>query len=366
MTTWRRRSLALAADISPQSPRDACMAACMLVSQRRFRAALPLWQQAARDDPQNVWTWYGLGNCCERLGMLSPAAACYTACIALKPDYDGWYFSRGAVYLKQKEFQPADADFDEVLRLRDGHVEARVNRAIARLGLGRPREAIDDLQAALALGGDKVRLRLLLARAWDKLGNSDAAGRERQRSAELPPDDEAAWVARAFARAPVEPAAALEDVNRALQLNAYYLPAWESKAHLLAERLDRPDEAVAVLKQAIAVFPEAASLVAARGVLRARQSKPDAARRDAQAALKLDPAPAVQYQAACVYALLARQNGAEADRAGAARHSPSRRLRRRAGPRRQGPVRDPLLSTIPTTVTGRRQFAAGGKTFRRR
>ncbi len=107
----------------------------MLVSQRRFRAALPLWQQAARDDPQNVWTWYGLGNCCERLGMLSPAAACYTACIALKPDYDGWYFSRGAVYLKQKEFQPADADFDEVLRLRDGHVEARVNRAIARLGL---------------------------------------------------------------------------------------------------------------------------------------------------------------------------------------------------------------------------------------
>ncbi len=171
------------------------------------------------------------------------------------------------------------------------------------------------LQAALALGGDKVRLRLLLARAWDKLGNSDAAGRERQRSAELPPDDEAAWVARAFARAPVEPAAALEDVNRALQLNVYYLPAWESKAHLLAERLDRPDEAVAVLKQAIAVFPEAASLVAVRGVLRARQSKPDAARRDAQAALKLDPAPAVQYQAACVYALLARQNGAEADRA---------------------------------------------------
>src|SRR5208283_1372262 len=35
---------------SPHSPRDACMAACVLVSQRRFRAALPLWQQAVRDD----------------------------------------------------------------------------------------------------------------------------------------------------------------------------------------------------------------------------------------------------------------------------------------------------------------------------
>jgi len=84
---------------------------------------------------------------------------------------------------------------------------------------------------------------------------------------------------------------------------------------LLAERLDRPDEAVAVLNQAIVVFPEAASLVGARGVLLARQSKADAARQDAQAALKLDPAPAVQYQAACVYALLARQDAAAAPRA---------------------------------------------------
>jgi tetratricopeptide (TPR) repeat protein len=310
-----RRSRAPMAAASPHSPRDVCMAACVLVSQRRFRAALPLWQRAVRDDPQNVWTWYGLGNCSERLGLLSPAVACYTACIALKPDYDRWYSSRGAVYLKQKEYQPAADDFDEVLRLRDGQVEVYVNRAIARLGLGRPREAIDDLSTALALGGEKVRLRLLLARAWDQLGNSDAARRERQRCAELPPGDEAAWVARAFARAPGDPAAALEDVNRALQLNAYYLPAWESKAHLLAERLDRPDEAIAVLDQAIAVYPEAASLVAARGVLRARQSKAAAARRDAEVALKLDPAPAVQYQAACVYALLARQNAAEGTRA---------------------------------------------------
>jgi tetratricopeptide (TPR) repeat protein len=171
---------------------------------------------------------------------------------------------------------------------------------------------------ALASGGEKVRLRLLLARAWDQLGNSDAARRERQRSAELPPGDETAWVARAAG----DPAAALEDVNRALQLNAYYLPAWESKVHLLAERLDRPDEAVAVLDQAIALYPEAASLVAARGVLRARQSKTAAAqsmaalaRCDAEAALKLDPVRAVQYQAACVYALLARQNAAEGTRA---------------------------------------------------
>jgi tetratricopeptide (TPR) repeat protein len=258
--------------------------------------------------------------------LLSPAVACYTACIALKPDYDGWYSSRGAVYLKQKEYQPAAADFDEALRLRrvqeDGQAEVHVNRAIARLGVGRPRDAIDDLSTALASGGEKVRLHLLLARAWDQLGNSDAARRERQRSAELPPGDEAAWVARAFARAASDPAAALEDDNRALQLNACYLPAWESKVHLLAERLDRPDEAVAVLDQAIALYPEAASLVAARGVLRARQSnaagaqsKAALARRDAEAALKLDPAPAVQYQAACVYSLLARQNAVEGTRA---------------------------------------------------
>ncbi len=150
-----RQSLQRAASASPDSTRNVCMAACLLVSQRRFGAALPLWEQATRGDPQNVWTWYGLGNCCQQLGQLSRAAACYTACIALKPDYDGWYSCRGTVYLKQKDYQLAAADFDEVLRLYDDRVDARVNRAIARLGLGRPREAIDDLHAALASGAER-------------------------------------------------------------------------------------------------------------------------------------------------------------------------------------------------------------------
>ena len=161
------------------------------------------------------------------------------------------------------------------------------------------------------------------------LGKLRGGPSRRHRGAELPPDDETAWVARAFSRAAADPAAALEDVNRALQLNEYYFPAWESKVHLLAERLDRPDEALAVLDRGNCRF--SGSRVACRraGVLRARQSKAEAARADAQAALELDPAPAVQYQAACVTRLLARQNAAEAPRAaGTARRGPSRRLRR--------------------------------------
>jgi eukaryotic-like serine/threonine-protein kinase len=310
-----QRCLTRVGEIKSESTRDACMTACVGMAQRRFRAALPLWQKATTQDPQNVWAWYGLGNCCERLLRYSQAASCYTACIALKPDFFGWYFNRGLVYLKQEEYSLACSDFDQALRLNTGHVEARINRAIARLGMNRCTEAIDDLTNAMASGHEDARVHFLLAQAWEKLNDAARAKSERSQGLQIPPADEAAWVARAVLRAGTDPATAIEDLDRALACNAHYLPACESKAHLLSERLDRTTEAVQVLDRAVVLYPENGSLVAARGVLLARQSQAEHARCDAQSALALDPSPAIQYQVAGIYALLSRQKSEDRHRA---------------------------------------------------
>jgi tetratricopeptide (TPR) repeat protein len=304
----------------PKTTRDYGMAACMLTSQWRFGAALPLWQQASSSDPQNVWAWYGLGHCYDQLSQPARAAACYTACIALKPDYYGWYFKRGLNYLKQKDYSLALADLDETLKLRPGAAEARFNRAVVLLNLNRCPEAIANLEDLVGQGHDDARTRLLLAQAKEKAGDPEGARRERIAGLQRKPIDDNAWVAQAIARSKVDPVGAVKDLDRALDYNAFSAAALESKANLFAERLGRTEDAVAVLDRAVAIYPENASLLAARGVLLARLGRNAPARHDAQAALSLaalsmDQLAATSYQVAGIYALLSRTESADLDRA---------------------------------------------------
>lgn len=219
------RLLAQAEATPPRTPRDRCLLACAYAAQNRFRAALPLWQQACRDDPQNVWAWHGLGDCYAHLAQPAQAAACYSACIALSPAFHGWYFRRGLADLEQEQYDAAGADFDQAIRLRPEHAEAYVNRAVARLNAGQCAAAIDDLTRALGLGAPAARVLLMRARAREKAGDRDGAERDRAEARRSEPADEAAWVARGVARLAEAPADALADFERALDRNPRYLPA---------------------------------------------------------------------------------------------------------------------------------------------
>ena len=336
------------------------MAACILTSQRRFSSALPLWRRASSQDPQHVWAWYGLGYCYDRLSQPAQAAACYTACIALKPDFHGWYFSRGLIYLKQKDYALATADFNEALRLRPDCVEARFNRALARLGTNRCSEAVVDFEDLIRQGHDDVRTHLLLAEAREKAGDMEGAERARVAGMRCQPSDDAAWVSRAIARCKNDPAGAVEDLDRALNCNAFCLPAMESKANLLAERLGRTADAVRALDQAVAAYPENGSLLAARGVLLARLDRRALARHDAQAALALDHSAATAYQVAGIYALLWQQQPADLDRAIALIGvRAAKRLWRRLDREGQGSRPHPPASPISAVDTGFANAASG-------
>ena len=297
------------ADATPlRTPRDHCLLACTYTAEGRFRQALPLWQQATFQEPQNVWTWYGLGHSYDHLARPAQAVACYSACIALNPAFHGWYFQRGLAHLKQNQSLLACADFDQALRLRPDHGEAHVNRAVARLNDGRCAEAIEDLTRAVDLGVPAARLYLIRARARDKMGDRVGAERDRAEALRAEPADEAGWVARGVARVAAAPADALADFDRALQGNPRFLPALESKAHVLAERLGRAEEAVQVLDRAVKLYPEDGPAHAVRGVLLARLGKREAALQDAREALAVDESPAVLYQVAGIYALTSRDN----------------------------------------------------------
>jgi serine/threonine protein kinase/Flp pilus assembly protein TadD len=312
--TEAERLLAQAEATPLRTARDRCLLACVLTGQGRFRQALPLWQSASFQDPQNVWVWYGLGHCYERLARPAQAAACYSACIALNPSFHGWYFRRGLVQLQEGQDQLAEADFDQTIRLRPNHAEAHVNRGIARLNAGRCTEAIDDLTHALKLGAPPARVTLIRAQAREKAGDRTGAERDRAESLHHEPADEAGWVARGVARIASAPDEALRDFDQALRRNPRSLPALQNKAHFLSEKLGRTEEAVQVLDELTKLYPEEASGRAARGVLLARLGKREAALRDAAEA-QTGEVPRLLYQVAGIYALTSRSHKEDRERA---------------------------------------------------
>jgi serine/threonine protein kinase/Flp pilus assembly protein TadD len=289
----------------PQSARDECSRACLLSIERRFRQALAHWQQAARLEPQNLWAWYGLGCCYEQLNEPAHAAACYTACIALAPEHGDWYFHRGVAYLKQHDYRLAINDLDRAIELQPRQKELFINRALAGMGEGRFGEAISDLEKAIILDGRDSRVYLMLAQARQKAGSADGAARARQRALEVEPANDLAWVAQGVAQLATSPDEAIRCFDAALVCNSHCLPALESKAHVLAEKLGQTRLSIAALDRAVVLYPEQASLRAARGVLLARSRNRDAAEADAKEALRLDDSDSNRYQVAGIYANLA-------------------------------------------------------------
>jgi tetratricopeptide (TPR) repeat protein len=182
-------------------------------------------------------------------------------------------------------------------------VEARMNRALAEMGLKNPQAAIDDLSQALADGAPYTRIYFMRARAREAAGDHPGAARDRAEGLGREPGDEASWVARGVARLPADPEGALADFEQALRLNQGSRLGLRNKAAVLSELLKRPEEAVAALDRAVQLRPGDALARAGRGILLARLGRREDAQRDAREVMALTRQPALVYQVAGIYAL---------------------------------------------------------------
>ncbi len=302
-------------ELASASTRNICEQASLLSAQRRFREASHLWQTASMRDPQNLWVWHGLGYSLEQIGSYSRAAECYSVCISLNPKDFTWYFNRGNTRIRSNEFELAAADFTKAIELDPDNPESHINRAIALLELQQHSAAQVDINEAISLGFDDPQVYLLLAQSSEELGNRKAADSARVKADSSVPKNAASWIARGVSHASLNPEQALQDFDKALQLNAHSLPALESKASVLAETLRKTDDAIGVLDEAVRLFPEAAEIRAGRGVLHARLIQTSQALHDAQHALSLDSSPAVMYRVAGIYSLLSTDSDEHRQRA---------------------------------------------------
>jgi serine/threonine protein kinase/tetratricopeptide (TPR) repeat protein len=288
--------------------RDLYLAAREYEKQGNPRKALPLLQEATRRDPRSFSAWFVQGDCHDALAQDADAVACFSACIALRPDFYPAWLNRGLSCLKQRFYERACSDFDRVISLRPDCADAYLNRALAKEGMERYAEALSDLTAALQLGTPRTRVYFMRAYARRKAGDVEGARRDLEEGLRRAPADEKSWIARGVARIDEDPQGALADFNQALSLNPSSVDALQDKAHVLAEKLGRNEEAVRVLSQSVALNPDYVPARAGRGVLLARLGRRAQALDDAQESLLLDARPPNLYQVACVYALTARQH----------------------------------------------------------
>ena len=230
---WLRRAVALA----PESLELNHELAVMLLALGRFEDAVAACRRELAHQPGHAGALYNLGWALRRLGRGDAAATAFLALTRAHPDHvDAWY-NLGNIRLDEGALEEAAAAYRTVLALNADFAPAVTNLGVIRQRQGAFEDAAALYRQALDLeeraGGD-------FGPASNNLGNVlTASGRA----------EEALPLYRGrLKRLPGDTAAAL---NLAVALR----------------RLDRLDEAVTTLRQALSLAPAAAELWNLLGVL---------------------------------------------------------------------------------------------------
>ena len=116
---------------------DVYLLARELAAQAGMADAAETLRATADREPGNFAVQFLMGNLCldgyfENLGKETDAVGCYSACIALRPDFHFAYANRGLAYLRSDLFEQAEADCTRAIALRPDQAEYYLLRREAR------------------------------------------------------------------------------------------------------------------------------------------------------------------------------------------------------------------------------------------
>jgi serine/threonine protein kinase/Flp pilus assembly protein TadD len=277
--------------------------ASRLLAQGNIRAALALLRKGCQKSPQDFIVWFRLGICYYALQRYAEAEGCFNTCLAISPTSRQARYRRGMARLKHAHYAEARDDFDHLLDEDQDDVLSLVCRGLAWRGEHQWQRAIDDFNAAVNLGFSQTRIYFLRSECYARIGDAERAEADRRQGMVLTPSDPLSWVARGVARLSDDPEGASEDFRKAIELNPFEGEAYRNLAHVLSERLDRQDDAIATLDEMLTRISEDPYGWAGRAVLHARKQHVKEAHDDALHAIALSEAPIILYQIGCVHAL---------------------------------------------------------------
>ncbi len=143
------------------------------------------YRKALQADPGSVEILAALGDLNRSQFKFDEAIAYYSSALKKSPrDYASAY-GLGACYLYKQESNRAVEYLRRAVEIDPASPAARLALGDALWRSGRPAEAVKELQAAISLEPDMRQAFTLLARAYNKLGNSQAAEAALKKAEEL-------------------------------------------------------------------------------------------------------------------------------------------------------------------------------------
>jgi len=273
----------------------------------QFDEALAYVLDASRKRPQDLDLLVLLGNGYASLGQIDLACNCFEAALALKPDLVWLSFRRGVLELDRGNFRTAKEQFDLVIDSFPEEPNGWINRALARIGLQDCRGAIDDLDQALKRNDAPTRAFFIRSRAKAQCKDDPGARADLEQGIRAIPADVSSWVARGVARLPQNPSEALQDFDKALEMDPVSFDALQNKAAVLGDYLGRLEDGIRVFDHLIEFHPGRVRARDGRGILLARHGFREKAHLDAEAALKMESSPETAYRVAGIYAVTSKK-----------------------------------------------------------
>ncbi len=306
-----------AAEIEPADARDHYQLATALARAGRYAEAVVALDRALALDPRHYWSAVQRGICRQELGQFALAAGDFGVSVGLWPEFAWGHFNLGYALDRSGHKAEAVAAYAGAAARDPDFQPAYLNRGLARLELRQYAEALEDFDRLAALGRDDAVVHAGRGVALEGLRRHAAADEAFRRAfargetADEEVRTRLGWVYgfAVSARLPRQAEAAFDDV---LRRRPDHPQALYGRAMLLVEG-GREPEALEAFGRLLEVTPGSVEARRYRAILLARCRKYAAASQDVNVCLDQEPkSAAVQYAAACVAALAARETSGPA------------------------------------------------------
>lgn len=232
--------------------------------------------------------WTLRGRLLESLGQLEQALQSHEKALKIEPDRIASIFRHGVTLMRLERDREALLAFERCVELDPAMIKAQINIGVILDQMGDPRRAIEAFEKALAVDSRSVETRCNLGASYGDLGMKRQAIAEFQRALELDPSCVLAHFNLGVALMEEKPEEAQAALKHALAIDPAH---WEAAYHLgvLYFKTGMYEAAVRLLQQCLKAHPDSIRALYHLGLAYNKKDQPGRAIECLNRVCELDP-----------------------------------------------------------------------------